>query len=130
VILRLALSAGIEILTEPRRVGRDSDPRPEVCRLVRLEAQEGQDRLSSRQHVPVSLPAGMLQLLPHLDGTRSRGDIVALVAQAMARGALRQDGKRHGEGLEPEAQLARAGHSVDELCTRLEANALIVASSA
>jgi cyclopropane fatty-acyl-phospholipid synthase-like methyltransferase len=42
VILRLALSAGIEILTEPRRVGRGSDPRPEVCPLVRLETQEGQ----------------------------------------------------------------------------------------
>jgi SAM-dependent methyltransferase len=123
---RMALMPGIELLVQPRKVGRATDALPCVCPLARVEAASGQGWLTTRRHEPVSLAGGLMQIVPLVDGSRDRAALVSVVAGAIAQGGLQRDGQPHGADLPESERLRLAEGIVAELLARLERLALLL----
>ncbi|MBN2759626.1 MAG: methyltransferase regulatory domain-containing protein [Rhodobacteraceae bacterium] len=125
-LFRLSLLPGVELLALPRKVGRASDSKPEVCPLARLEAATGQDWLSSRRHAPVAVQAGLRALVPQIDGTRDRVALERMIVQAIENGGLRRGGQTVGAELDQKARAAMAQELVSEFLAWLEQAGLLL----
>lgn len=125
-LLRLCFIQGLDLTFRPAKAGRADDARPKVSDLVRLEAASGQAWLSSPRHRPVSIGAGHNALVSLLDGTRTRPELVALLATGIAEGRISQDGAAIGRDLDAGAQAAMAERIVAGVLQRLEAGGVFL----
>ncbi len=122
---RLARVGKIELLAAPRRVGRASDPLPQVWRLARLEAGERQPWLTSLAHAPVAVKPAAAVLIAHLDGTNDREQLRKRFAAALRSGEVRvpeYSGDANAEKV--------AADYVERVLTYLADNALLLPATA
>ena len=72
----------------PIRVGRETDPRPQVWRFARAEAALGLPGVTSLHHVTVALPRLGAAIASMADGTRSSGELASWLAAEMSAGRV------------------------------------------
>jgi len=69
----------------PLKVGRATVEMPRAWWLARVEAASGQPWVTSLNHLPVALPPLAALLFPHLDGSKDRQNLRALLTEAVMR---------------------------------------------
>jgi SAM-dependent methyltransferase len=122
---RLARVGQIELLATPRRIGRASEPLPQVWPLARLEAGARQPWLTSLTHAPVAVKPAAAVLIPYLDGRHDRQQLRARFVAALRNGEVR------APETEADANLEKiAADYVERVLKHLAENALLVPAPA
>jgi SAM-dependent methyltransferase len=75
-LFSLYAHAAVGLDTRARTFGRGSGDRPAATRLARVQAGRGLGHLATPRHGTVALDAFATRLVSHLDGSRTRGELV------------------------------------------------------
>lgn len=107
--------------------GRATDRCPEVWRLARIEAAEGQEWLSTWRHAPIGNDAGMRVVVPLADGKHDRELLRKAVEDALLSGAIALKGLdiTLPEGRKQLGPLA--GKILEQILLRIERAGLLAA---
>lgn len=84
--LELFAQGYAEICREAPRFSLTAGRRPRTTALIRRQAGQDRDGVFNLRHQSISVDALDRALLGHLDGTRDRKALIALVSEAIARG--------------------------------------------
>ena len=116
LLLRLARAGMIGLMVSPSPFTTQLSVRPTASGLARWQAGQ-RAPISDLRHVPVKVPPLAVFLLPYLDGTRDREQLVAEVQRAL-------DDGRMAVPMRPNA--VQIGSVVDEALRHLASSALLV----
>ncbi|MFK7943428.1 MAG: methyltransferase regulatory domain-containing protein [Paracoccaceae bacterium] len=124
-LFSLVAAQKLEIYSEPQRVGRASDPHPEIWLLARYQAASGQEWVASQSHNVMRVNPGSARILAMLDGTRDRAALIETFSDALADGSLELSKERLPADM-PRAQILQvAGHALDDMLAKVEQQALL-----
>lgn len=113
-LLGLVMRGQIEIDAGPRGCVRAAGARPATTALVRREAAAGREGCTSLLHRRIAVDAFDRALLSRMDGTRTREELIAGVAEDIAAGRL----EVAVDGV-PRAEAEVLGEITDEKLARL-----------
>lgn len=118
VLLQCASNGFVDLRALPSRFVATAGNRPKASALARWQALYF-DRVASLGHWPVEISGMERFLLPHLDGTNDRAQLVRVIEQAFRSGDL-----QYPAGIPTREQLTGV---LDDVLTRLGRAALLVA---
>lgn len=124
--LNLALRGFIKLHTEvPEHAAVLSD-KPKCFELARLQCKQGASRVTNTYHEATQLDNVARILMPLVDGTRTRDDLVDAVVQYAQDGTLVIRGK-DGQPMKDAAQLKKeAGVFIDRMLDLMKNNAFLI----
>lgn len=94
------------VFATPLRVGRGEKPELVAWPLARLEAATQQPWITSQHHRAVRKVPALAVLLPLMDGTRSRTELLAALDAAIQNGAIKAPPRTNGANGTGHAQLS------------------------
>jgi SAM-dependent methyltransferase len=130
-LFRLLETARATISSVPLDVARESDPRPRAWAVARAEAATGdQPWVTSLTHGPVILNSALRFLVPLMDDTCDRKDLVAQLAKALQQGKVEAPETQDAAGVINPAKLEDvAADMVARALKYLAANAVLEPAS-
>jgi hypothetical protein len=105
-LLRLFLGRAVQLHLAAPALRFQLPQRPRLHRLARAQADAGSDHLAASRHAPLVLDGVGQRMAALLDGTRTRDQVLAALAEDLAAGRLVLPARR-ADGEKPKQFLAR-----------------------
>ena len=128
-LLKMLTVGLIQVTSAPVRAGGEAGDMPAACPLAALDAAAGLTSVTNLRHERMDLGVVAAHLLPLMDGTRGRDDLLQSLKAAAASGAINflRDGARIED---VEGQAGAAAEHLALTLTQLTAAALIALPAA
>lgn len=126
MVFKMIIGGLVKVSSVPIRLGRGDAERPVAFALARADAAARRTTTTNLRHERCPIDAVNLYLLPLLDGTKDRPQLVHELIRAIESGFLTITDQRTGVQLKGEAMAKAVSEHVDQAIRRLAEAALLL----